>query len=277
MSVTEALARVSAIQTQIAALAPAPPAPASTQAFGALLDGQIGTEGSGRTTFGTGTSLGTPSPYDDMIKQAAAEAGVPPALVKAVAKAESGFNPRAGSPAGAQGLMQLMPGTARGLGVTDPFDPMQSLRGGAKYLRAQLDRFGGDYSKALAAYNAGPGAVAKYGGIPPYAETQAYVPRVLGYFQEFGGATGGTGSASALGVESTSPGRMLSLAGGGSVGSTVVAKGLQHLGTPYVWGGSKPGGFDCSGLAQYLYGQEGVTIPRVSQDQFRAGRSVPQA
>jgi cell wall-associated NlpC family hydrolase len=171
--------------------------------------------------------------------------------------------------------MQLMPGTARGLGVTDPFDPMQSLRGGAKYLRAQLDRFGGDYEKALAAYNAGPGAVQKYGGIPPYAETQAYVPRVMGYFQEFGGATGGTGSA--LGVETIDAGRRLSIAGGGSVGSTVVAKGLEHLGTPYVWGGSKPGGFDCSGLAQYLYGQEGVKIPRVSQDQFRAGRSVPSS
>ncbi len=274
MSVTEVLARVSAIQTQIAALAPAPPASTATQAFGTVLDGQLGTEGSGRTTFG-GTSLGTPSPYDAMIRQAADEAGVPPALVKAVAKAESDFNPQAGSPAGAQGLMQLMPGTGRGLGVTDPFDPMQSLRGGAKYLRAQLDRFGGDYEKAIAAYNAGPGAVQKYGGIPPYAETQAYVPKVMAYFQEFGGATGGTGSA--LGVESTDPGRLLSIAGGGSVGSTVVAKGLQHLGTPYVWGGAKPGGFDCSGLIQYLYGQEGVQIPRVSQDQFRAGRSVPSA
>ncbi len=278
MSVTEALARVSAIQTQIAALAPPPASTTASQAFGTMLDGQLGTEGSGRTTYGGGTSLGTPSPYDDMIKQAADEAGVPPALVKAVAKAESGFNPHAGSPAGAQGLMQLMPGTARGLGVTDPFDPLQSLRGGAKYLRAQLDRFGGDYAKALAAYNAGPGAVQKYGGIPPYAETQAYVPKVMAYFQEFGGATGGTGgTGSALGVETTSPGRLLSIAGGGSVGSTVVAKGLQHLGTPYVWGGSKPGGFDCSGLCQYLYGQEGVQIPRVSQDQFRAGRSVPSS
>jgi cell wall-associated NlpC family hydrolase len=280
VSVAEALARVSAIQSQIAALAPAPPVTTASTQFGALLDGQLTTEGSGRTTFGTGTSLGTPSPYDDMIKQAATEAGVPPALVKAVAKAESGFNPQSTSGAGAQGLMQLMPGTARGLGVTDPYDPLQSLRGGARYLRQQLDRFGGDYSKAIAAYNAGPGAVAKYGGIPPYAETQAYVPRVLGYFQEFGGATGGTATP-ALGVETTSLGRMLSLAGGGaaagggSVGSTVVAKGLTHLGEPYLWGGTKPGGFDCSGLTQYLYAQEGVQIPRVSQDQFRAGRSVP--
>ena len=103
------------------------------------------------------------------------------------------------------------------------------------------------------------------------------MPRVLAYFQQFGGATGGTDAGSALGVESVSPGRMLSLAGGGSVGSDVVRKGLQHLGTPYVWGGTKPGGFDCSGLCQYLYAQEGVQIPRVSQDQFRAGRSVPSS
>jgi cell wall-associated NlpC family hydrolase len=260
----------------MSALAP-PPAPATTptQPFGTLLDGQISTGGSGRTTYGGGTSLGEPSPYDDMIKQAATEAGVPPALVKAVAKAESGFDPKSTSGAGAQGLMQLMPGTASGLGVTDPYDPLQSLRGGAKYLRQQLDRFGGNYEKAIAAYNAGPGAVQKYGGIPPYAETQAYVPRVMAYFQQFGGATGGTGSTSALGVESVSPGRMLSLAGGGSVGSTVVQKGLTHLGEPYLWGGTKPGGFDCSGFTQYLYAQEGVQIPRVSQDQFRAGRSVP--
>ncbi len=276
MSVAEAIARVSAIQSQIAALAPAPPVTTTpAQSFGSVLDGQTSIEGSGQTTYGTGTSLGEPSQYDDLIKQAADEAGVPPALVKAVAKAESGFDPRSTSPVGAQGLMQLMPGTASGLGVTDPYDPLQSLRGGAKYLRQQLDRFGGDYSKAIAAYNAGPGAVQKYGGIPPYAETQAYVPRVMGYFQEFGGATGGTGRTSALGVESIDPGRMVSLAGGGSIGATVVQKGLQHLGTPYVWGGTKPSGFDCSGLTQYLYAQEGVQIPRVSQDQFRAGRSVP--
>jgi soluble lytic murein transglycosylase-like protein len=107
-----------------------------------------------------------------------------PALVAAVARAESGFNPAAVSPAGAQGLMQLMPSTARGLGVTDPFDPAQNLDGGARYLRAQLDRFG-DPALALAAYNAGPGAVSRAGGIPPYAETQTYVQRVLGYYQSF--------------------------------------------------------------------------------------------
>lgn len=119
-----------------------------------------------------------------LIQQAAQSNGVDAALVAAVARAESGFNPAAGSPAGAQGLMQLMPGTARGLGVTDPFDAAQSANGGAKYLRAQLDRFG-DPTLALAAYNAGPGAVTKYGGVPPYQETQTYVQRVLGYYEAF--------------------------------------------------------------------------------------------
>ena len=78
-----------------------------------------------------------------------------------------------------------MPGTAASLGVSDPTDPAQAIEGGAKYLRQQLDRFGGDVAKALAAYNAGPGAVAKYGGVPPYAETQAYVQKVMAYAEQY--------------------------------------------------------------------------------------------
>ncbi|MDO8184489.1 lytic transglycosylase domain-containing protein [Conexibacter sp. JD483] len=134
----------------------------------------------------TGSQLGgTPSPYDDLIIASAQRNGLDPALLKGLIRAESDFNPNAGSGAGAVGLTQLMPGTAASLGVTDPRDPAQSIEGGAKYLKQQLDAFGGDVTKALAAYNAGPGAVARYGGVPPYAETQAYVQRVQQYAAEY--------------------------------------------------------------------------------------------
>lgn len=102
---------------------------------------------------------------------------VPPALVAAVIDAESGGNSEAVSPAGAQGLMQLMPATAQALGVSDPFNPIQNVEGGVSYLAEQYRRFG-SYELALAAYNAGPGAVAQYGGVPPFGETQLYVARV---------------------------------------------------------------------------------------------------
>src|SRR6185295_7096832 len=107
------------------------------------------------------------------------------ALLKGLIRQESGFNPAARSGAGAVGLTQLMPGTAASLGV-DPSDPAQAIDGGARYLKQQLDRFGGDVTKALAAYNAGPGAVAKYGGVPPYGETQNYVQRVMAFAQQYG-------------------------------------------------------------------------------------------
>jgi len=105
-------------------------------------------------------------------------------LLKAVAKAESDFNPNCTSSAGAMGIMQLMPGTAEELGVTDAYDPRQNIMGGAKYLSENLDIFDGDVSLAVAAYNAGRGAVAKYDGIPPYTETQNYVKKVLAYMNE---------------------------------------------------------------------------------------------
>jgi soluble lytic murein transglycosylase-like protein len=124
--------------------------------------------------------------FEDALQEASKSAGVDPALVRAVVDAESGGNPEAISPAGAQGLMQLMPETAHDLGVRDPFDPAENMRGGARYLRGMIDRFG-NLPEAIAAYNAGPGAVTRHGGIPPYAETKAYVRKVMSSYQEHQG------------------------------------------------------------------------------------------
>ena len=117
---------------------------------------------------------------DAIFEAAGQKYNISPNLLKAIAKVESGFQPNATSPAGAMGIMQLMPGTARGLGVNDPYDPEQSIMGGANFLRQMLDQFG-DVQLALAAYNAGPNNVTKYGGIPPFNETQNYVKKVFEY------------------------------------------------------------------------------------------------
>ena len=139
-----------------------------------------GTAPLARTTSTTAPTTGTP--FADLFQRAGATHGVDPALLAAVARQESGFDPRAVSPAGAQGLMQLMPGTARGLGVTDPFDPVQAVDGAARLLDDLMTRFG-SVELALAAYNAGPGAVLRYDGIPPYPETRAYVQSVMTSWQ----------------------------------------------------------------------------------------------
>lgn len=143
----------------------------------------MGTAPARRSSGGTGM---VPADLKATFEAAAARHKVPVELAKAVARAESGFRADAVSPAGAQGIMQLMPATGRGLGVRDPFDPAQNIEGGVKYLGGLLRRFNGNVELALAGYNAGPNAVAKYGGIPPYEETQKYVKIVTGYMRDYG-------------------------------------------------------------------------------------------
>lgn len=126
-----------------------------------------------------------PSEYNEIIKTYSTKYSVDQSLIKAVIHAESGYDTNAVSPKGASGLMQLMPSTAKSLKVNDSFNPKQNVEGGVKYLRFLLDTFNGDVSLALAAYNAGLKKVAKYGGIPPYKETQAYVNKVLSYMKSY--------------------------------------------------------------------------------------------
>lgn len=124
-----------------------------------------------------------PSPYDGIIQRAASREGVDPKLIDAVIRQESGFRADAVSKAGAVGLMQLMPATARDLGVADPFDAQANVAGGTRLLRSLLDRYGGRLDLALAAYNAGPAAVDRYGGVPPYPETKAYVDDIMARYR----------------------------------------------------------------------------------------------
>lgn len=145
-----------------------------------ILGSSLDTSGAARVATSAGSAgVSGDTPYASVINAAAARTGVPATLIAAVAKQESGFNATAVSGAGAQGIMQLMPATAKGLGVSNPLDATQSINGGADYLASMLKKFNGNTSLALAGYNAGPGAVLKYGGIPPYAETQNYVRNVL--------------------------------------------------------------------------------------------------
>jgi len=149
-------------------------APFNPMSAGVSLTGAIGQPGS-RVVAG--------NKFATEIAAAATRHGVDVGLLTALVEQESSFNPQAVSPVGAQGLTQLMPATARSLGVTNPMDPVQNLNGGAKYLAQMMREFNGDTRLALAAYNAGPGAVRRHGGIPPYRETQNYVSRIMSRWQ----------------------------------------------------------------------------------------------
>lgn len=159
--------------------------PSKVQEF---IDGGSGLSGSlgvakPISPFGAGLNVAPASQQlQGLIEKASADAGVDPALFDALVASESSYDPQARSRAGALGLSQLMPGTAAAMGVTDPFDPLQNLTGGARYLSQMLKRFG-DPRLALAAYNAGPGAVERAGGIPNYAETRAYVDKVMRLYE----------------------------------------------------------------------------------------------
>ena len=156
--------------------------------------------------------LQTTASLEQIFDEAARTYNVPKNLIKAIAKAESDFRPDATSKAGAQGIMQLMPATARELGVTDAYDPYQNIMGGTKYISQMHAKYDGNVSLALAAYNAGSNNVAKYGGIPPFKETQNYVVKVTQYMNEGvsapnasysinAGAAGGSGNVAAASVE----------------------------------------------------------------------------
>jgi soluble lytic murein transglycosylase-like protein len=158
--------------------------------FAAMLQAQMSaqegaTQGDGAAS--NAPAMVPPAQIDALVNDNAQSQAVDPALIKAIIANESGFNANATSNVGAQGLMQLMPGTAAGLGVTDAYDPAQNVAGGTKYIKGLLEHFNGDVRLAVAAYNAGPGAVEKYGGVPPYAETQNYVQNVLASYAKYRG------------------------------------------------------------------------------------------
>lgn len=211
------------------------PAPETEQATRSGMEFVGGVAGGGSATGDA------PPQIAALITRAAQETGVSASLLAAICKQESGYNQGARSPVGAMGLMQLMPDTARGLGV-DPTDPWQNMLGGARYIKQHLAAFGGDVRLALAAYNAGPGAVKRYGGVPPYAETQKYVRVVHDNYQRFQAAA-------------TAPSTVTGAAGASGlvVAAYNEANRMAGLHTRYGWGGfGASGPWDCSGAVSWM-------------------------
>lgn len=219
--------------------------------------------GEGATGGGGDVSIG--SKFDAIINAAAKKHGINPYFIASIIKQESNFDPNAGSHAGARGLMQLMPATAASLGVKDMTNPEQNVNGGVTYIKQMLESQNWDPILALAAYNAGPGNVKKYGGVPPFKETQGYVKKIPANFKEY------------TGKELTKDnvrwsGEMSSGSGGGS-GATGDAKRVIQIAetwlkktNTYVFGGGrsqahiKAGKFDCSSWCRYIFAEAGHNI-----------------
>jgi soluble lytic murein transglycosylase-like protein len=181
---------ISAIQNRIAEISGAPPAGAVQTAAPGTFNVALAQALMPQLAPPDAAAPDAPAPVppeqiNQLVQQNADIWQVDPALIKSVIANESSFNANAQSPVGAQGLMQLMPETAAAMGVRNSYDPSQNVAGGTRYLKSMLDRFKGDTRLAIAAYNAGPGAVEKYGDVPPYAETQTYVGNVLGSYARY--------------------------------------------------------------------------------------------
>lgn len=190
MDITTDIAAVTARISEITGAPPVqvPAVSAGTPSFASYVSQAMAEPAQPPQPAAAGPSMAPPAQLEQLIQANGNAAGVDPALIKAIIANESAFDPQATSKTGAQGLMQLEPETAAGVGVTDAYDPAQNILGGTRYIKGLLERFHGDVRLAVAAYNAGPGAVAKYGGVPPYAETQNYVQNVLESYKKYSAA-----------------------------------------------------------------------------------------
>ncbi len=177
-----AIRRMQSIEKQFATLSDAKNSPVTS--FQNILDTKLEKSSTQEKVFKAENNTNK-AEIDNLIEKYSNKNGLDKDFVKALVKQESGFNPNATSKCGAMGLMQLMPATAQGLGVSNAYDVEQNIAGGTKYLKSMIDRFDGNEKLALAAYNAGPNAVNKYGGIPPYQETQNYVKNVLKIYENY--------------------------------------------------------------------------------------------